>query len=278
MKIIADKIKMPAVSADIASNEEILLFLQKKVVEKYPQGGVKAYSRMQSKLLSVDTQILYVRTTSSLPAKIGWTSVYCEVFISRDEGKMEIEISAEPGVFRDDSIKHILSYFNVAKRDVLVAEVESWLSLFLESKQNPSLSALQGNTPQENTRESAASAPSRRCGGCGAEIPGQEGICPYCGASLPDNVALPTVPTAPVAAVQQPAEQAPVKHKNTYLLLGILLGGLGIHNFYAGYTKKGVIQLLVTLLTAGYGSVVSWIWAIIDVCTVKQDAQGIPFA
>lgn len=278
MKISADKIKMPAVPADIASNEEILLFLQKKVVEKYPHGGVKAHPRMQSKLLSVDTQLLYVRTTSSLPAKIGWTSVYCEVFISRDEGKMEIEISAEPGVFRDDFIKHTLSWFNVATRDVLVADVEGWLSLFLESKQNPSLPLLQENTPQENTQESKVCAPSRRCGGCGAEIPGQETVCPYCGASLPDNVAPLTVPAAPASAVQQSVGQAPAKNKSTYLLLGILLGGLGIHNFYAGYKGKGIAQLLITLLTAGYGGMISWIWAIVDVCTVKQDAQGIPFA
>ena len=30
-------------------------------------------------------------------------------------------------------------------------------------------------------------------------------------------------------------------------VLGILLGGLGIHNFYLGYTKRGVAQLLITL-------------------------------
>ena len=233
---------------------------------------------MVIKKLEVDVQTLYVRTTSSLPAKLGYTTIDCNVEISRDEGKLEIEITAEPGVFKDDSIKHILSWFNVAKRDVLVAEVESWLSLFFQSKQNPSLDTSQASASQKSPQEIAADSPSRQCGCCGAEIPGQEGICPYCGAGLPDNVAQPTVPTAPVAAVQQPVDQAPVKHKNTYLLLGIFLGGLGIHNFYAGYTKKGVIQLLITLFTAGYGGMVSWIWAIIEICTVKQDANGIPFA
>lgn len=30
-------------------------------------------------------------------------------------------------------------------------------------------------------------------------------------------------------------------------VLGLLLGGLGIHNFYLGYTKKAIIQLGVQL-------------------------------
>jgi len=34
-------------------------------------------------------------------------------------------------------------------------------------------------------------------------------------------------------------------------ILGILLGGLGIHKFYLGYTKEGVIMLLVSVLTCG---------------------------
>lgn len=39
-------------------------------------------------------------------------------------------------------------------------------------------------------------------------------------------------------------------------LLGILLGGLGVHKFYLGYTKEGLIMLLVTLCTCGFGGVV----------------------
>lgn len=32
-------------------------------------------------------------------------------------------------------------------------------------------------------------------------------------------------------------------------VLGILLGGLGIHKFYLGYTKTGVIQLVIGVVT-----------------------------
>lgn len=63
-----------------------------------------------------------------------------------------------------------------------------------------------------------------------------------------------------------------------FILLAIFLGSLGVHNFYAGYTKKGVIQLLITVISFGFLSLISWIWAIVDIITVKQDANGVPFA
>ncbi len=67
------------------------------------------------------------------------------------------------------------------------------------------------------------------------------------------------------------------KSRIGYILLGIFFGSFGVHSFYAGYTKKGVIQLLITILSFGLLSLVSFIWAIVDICTVNQDSQGIPF-
>jgi len=56
----------------------------------------------------------------------------------------------------------------------------------------------------------------------------------------------------------------------TTLLLCIFLGTLGVHRFYTGYTKEGVIQLL----TCG-GCIV---WTIIDLVNIITnkfvDAQG----
>jgi len=37
-------------------------------------------------------------------------------------------------------------------------------------------------------------------------------------------------------------------------ICGILLGALGIHKFILGYTKEGVIMLLISLLTVGFGA------------------------
>ncbi len=76
------------------------------------------------------------------------------------------------------------------------------------------------------------------------------------------------------------AQYSPVAQPKTrviFVLLGIFLGVFGVHNFYAGYAKKGAIQLCVTLLSCFYGAVISWIWAIIEICTVNQDAEGTQF-
>ena len=58
---------------------------------------------------------------------------------------------------------------------------------------------------------------------------------------------------------------------------GRLLGAFGAHNFYAGYHKKAGIQLGITLLTVGFGSPMSWLWAVIDICTIDRDVRGVQF-
>ena len=67
------------------------------------------------------------------------------------------------------------------------------------------------------------------------------------------------------------------KSKVTFVILGVLLGALGAHNFYAGYRNKAFMQLGITVLTLGYGAPMSWIWAVIDICTVDQDNLGVQF-
>jgi hypothetical protein len=52
---------------------------------------------------------------------------------------------------------------------------------------------------------------------------------------------------------------------------------LGIHNFYGGYTGRAVGQLCLTVLTLGYLGVISWIWAIVEICVVDRDSAGVPF-
>jgi TM2 domain-containing membrane protein YozV len=63
------------------------------------------------------------------------------------------------------------------------------------------------------------------------------------------------------------------KTRLTYILLALFLGGLGVHNFYSGHTKHGVIKL-VLLIACGLGLLVNPIWSIVEIITVKQDAQG----
>jgi TM2 domain-containing membrane protein YozV len=59
--------------------------------------------------------------------------------------------------------------------------------------------------------------------------------------------------------------------KTTAGVLGILLGGLGIHKFVLGYTGAGVIQIVITLLTCGVGAVIGLIEGILYL--TKSDAE-----
>ena len=47
-------------------------------------------------------------------------------------------------------------------------------------------------------------------------------------------------------------------------ICGILLGALGIHKFILGYTKEGVIMLLVTILTLGFAGFIMGIIGLIE--------------
>jgi TM2 domain-containing membrane protein YozV len=85
-------------------------------------------------------------------------------------------------------------------------------------------------------------------------------------------------PAAPPPEPEQdPVPSGPPKNRTTYIVLGALLGGFGAHSFYAGYNGKAWAQLGITVLTLGFASPMSWIWAIIDICTVNQDRRGVPF-
>jgi TM2 domain-containing membrane protein YozV len=93
----------------------------------------------------------------------------------------------------------------------------------------------------------------------------------------------PAQVAATVPSPSQPAYAAPVygathKSRTSYIVLGIFLGALGIHNFYAGYTGRAVGQLCLTVLTLGYLAIVSWVWAIIEICIVEKDSTGLRFS
>ena len=81
-------------------------------------------------------------------------------------------------------------------------------------------------------------------------------------------------------AYGQPVVGAP-KQWIVAVILAFFLGTLGVHNFYLGYTTKGIIQLVLTLTFIGL--IVSGIWAFIDFIMLLMrsgdyatDAQGQP--
>jgi TM2 domain-containing membrane protein YozV len=66
------------------------------------------------------------------------------------------------------------------------------------------------------------------------------------------------------------------KSKLTAGLLGIFLGGFGVGRFYLGYTNIGVLQLVVSVVTCGFGSIWGFIDGIIILIGNVPDPQGRP--
>lgn len=74
--------------------------------------------------------------------------------------------------------------------------------------------------------------------------------------------------------------QNPPKQLLVGVLLALFLGVFGVHNFYLGHTGRGVAQLLITVLTLGLGSIITGIWALIELIMMAtgslHDADGRP--
>ena len=100
---------------------------------------------------------------------------------------------------------------------------------------------------------------------------------PYGAPQQPYGVPQPPY-AAPAPMVVDPNMQ---KSKMAAGLLGIFLGSFGVHNFYLGYTGKAVAQLLITVLTCGFGSFVSGIWGLVEGImilsgNINVDGKNIP--
>ena len=84
----------------------------------------------------------------------------------------------------------------------------------------------------------------------------------------PLSVVLGFPPPPPALFQNDPSRQFPCQSKPrvAYILLGLFLGCLGIHNFFAGFAGKGVAQLLITILTGWLivPLVAVWIWVVVE--------------
>ena len=54
-------------------------------------------------------------------------------------------------------------------------------------------------------------------------------------------------------------------------ILAIVIGSLGIHKFYLGYTKEGIIQIVLTFVTFGFASIIGLIEGIIYLTKTDED-------
>jgi TM2 domain-containing membrane protein YozV len=96
-------------------------------------------------------------------------------------------------------------------------------------------------------------------------------------ATYPEFAGVMTSPPPVVTGSGWPPPMA-TKSRIAAGVLGIFLGGLGVHRFYLGYVPIGVVQIVVTILTCGLGQ----IWGFIEgICilagaAITTDADGRP--
>lgn len=123
-----------------------------------------------------------------------------------------------------------------------------------------------------------------KCEYCDNPVPNGVTRCPSCGATVRVIELLPGIvqkqPSPQSYTAQQLPQGAETQSRVIYVILGIFLGVLGIHNFYAGRTYCGLAQLLTTLLLGWLVIPIlgMWIWTIVEICTVKCDGDGLRFS
>lgn len=102
------------------------------------------------------------------------------------------------------------------------------------------------------------------CKKCGAQLSEELRYCTTCGCRLKTAKSTPSA---------QPEQST--RSKLVAGLLGIFVGGFGVHNFYLGRIAIGILQIAVTLLTFGIGSVWGLIEGILILCDrINKDSSG----
>lgn len=109
---------------------------------------------------------------------------------------------------------------------------------------------------------------AKYCSNCGNELNNGADICLKCGKIVNENINKNNGIKDPNA-----------KSKVVAGILGILLGCFGVHNFYLGYTSKGVAQVLISVLSCFILSPISAIWGLIEgimilTGNIDSDAEG----
>jgi TM2 domain-containing membrane protein YozV len=109
--------------------------------------------------------------------------------------------------------------------------------------------------------------------------------CPRCNAQNADTAQVCYACQSPLAGaaggyqpVQQfgggpPAtQQIPGAEKKVIAgILGIVAGGFGVHKFILGYTTEGLIQIALTFITCGIGSIIGLVEGIIYLTKSDED-------
>jgi len=114
------------------------------------------------------------------------------------------------------------------------------------------------------------------CSSCGSSLTTDTKFCPNCGASVGQGSN--DVPTSAAPQMNSNTNTTYVsgaKSKMVAGLLGIFLGAWGIHNFYLGYSGKGILQIALTIITCGIAGIWGFIEGILILCgNINTDADG----
>jgi TM2 domain-containing membrane protein YozV len=107
------------------------------------------------------------------------------------------------------------------------------------------------------------------CSTCGDVIKKHAEICPHCGVRVR--------PAATAHSQLDPNIAYSEKSRLAAGLLGIFLGGFGIHRFYLGSIGIGILQIILTIFTLGIASLWGFIEGIIIIAGGNwRDAHGRP--
>ena len=107
------------------------------------------------------------------------------------------------------------------------------------------------------------------CFSCAAVIKKLAELCVHCG------VRVNPVPSPMAAPV--PAADFSQRSRIAAGILGLLLGWLGIHRFYLGSIGVGIIQIIVTFVTFGFGGLWGFVEGIIIISGASwRDSDGKP--
>ncbi|MFI3227505.1 MAG: TM2 domain-containing protein [Clostridia bacterium] len=133
--------------------------------------------------------------------------------------------------------------------------------------------------------------PSNRCDACGSILPEGATHCLNCDRKIDGAPSTPVVIANEgsyqseqtnynsTAYTSTPISDIGDKSKVTAGVLAFIIGTLGVHSFYLGFTSKGILQLALTLLSCGLFAPIVAVWALIDGIKILTDdnyvdAQG----
>jgi TM2 domain-containing membrane protein YozV len=103
------------------------------------------------------------------------------------------------------------------------------------------------------------------CAACGNPVIATAFVCPKCGT----KIVRPNVPKDERKTAHETRERV------VYIVLALLFGVVGVHNFYAGRHTPAVIQLIIGITIVG--QLITFPWAMIDAIVIRKDGNGIPF-